>query len=168
MNEPEQNTEEAARESEASEAAPVNIEAIADGDEYIRARKAKGKAPLREVIFDEGTPDARKFYIRKLAAGEVNEVYQGQWRKGKNEEEKLFDSLATADRMFIISLQKCVVKPDRTPLWSEGNVTLMYAGKDAEIFAEDLTILYQAVCEENPILLPSRNPTAMKLLFGWW
>lgn len=152
---------------------PVNVEAVIDGDEYIRRKKAKGLQPLREVILHEGTDEAKKFYIRKLPIKEINEVFQGQWRK-RNATDPLdalsrpvFDALETNDRMFCVALQKAVVKKDRTPLWSEGNITLMYGGKEAEVFADDLRELYQEACEENPTLLPSLNPEAMKRLFGW-
>lgn len=177
-------TEETAPEEEAPVAAtpeeetpaaqkPVNIEAVIDGDEYIRRKKSKGLDPLREVILHEGEDDAEKFYIRKLPIKEINEVFQGEWRK-RNATDPLdplsrpiFDALATNDRMFCVAVQKCVVKKDRTPLWNEGNLTLMYGGKESEIFADDLRDLYQAACEENPTLLPNLNPTAMKQLFGW-
>lgn len=143
---------------------------VEDGNAFIEDIVREIKLTKKEVNI-EVAGKVRKFYIRQLGVGDINEVFQGDWRSNPLEGDDLknFNSLEKAEKMFVLSVQKCVVKKDgKTSLWEPANVFHMVRGKDAALYTDILSTLYHEACQVNPILLPHLNPMALKMLFQWW
>lgn len=143
---------------------------VEDGNAFIEDIAKEIKLEVKTVNIGVGDK-VHKFHIRQLGIGDINEVFQGDWRVNPLEGElkKKFDSIEKAERMFILSLQKAVVKKDgKTSLWEAENVLHMVQGPDAPKYTDILQSLYHEVCNLNPTLLPHLNPMALKMLFQWW
>lgn len=165
---PEASEPEAKTEPEA-EKQPLNLAAIEDGQAFMLSRKGK-RSPLHEVIIElEDGPV--KFNIREITPDDQGQIFIGQWRIRQAKDgatERQFDALATADKLIVMSIALCVVKPDRTPLWDESNVMFMYTGPDKEDYGSLIVKLYQECVNYNPFLLPQANPTAVARLQQWF